>query len=196
MTFEEQIKKALEQNSRWSGSADLMWQRVSAKLGRKHPPWRKLRLLWGGAAALLILLLILPVGPGQPPPVLDPPPQSKLRSFSLLPPGKPLLVAPWETVELPLQILFCPDPPTGAEPTLLVERLSEEGDPLPVQELVLDLEALRGLGETTPFLLPIQAPPEPGRYRLKVVGTLFQGTDFYNIWGETEIFVQKEEKGR
>lgn len=51
--LDEKIKYALEETSGWSGSQDVLWDRIQTGLERKRPWWRGIRV-WACAAAVLV----------------------------------------------------------------------------------------------------------------------------------------------
>ncbi|NLJ80060.1 MAG: hypothetical protein GX335_03435 [Firmicutes bacterium] len=194
MADEKRIKEALEINSRWSGSADQLWARISPRL-RPKGPWRQQRQFWLGtaAAALLILAFFLKAVQSPLPPPAEPEENPQLRSFSALPEEEALLRAPGETIEFTLQVFPAPEGQQLGPPLLAITRLEEDQEPFLVEEIILDLEILGEVsGEAASFTLALQAPGRAGFYHYRAQGSFQQDGIVYNLQGAMEVEVQED----
>ena len=186
MTFDQQIKKTLEKNSEWPGSSDQLWERISTQLEQKKRPWHKQPFWLGTAVAAILLLALMVQSIRSPLPPETPTPEmlSRMQSFStIMLSVEPRSVNVGEQLELPLDIYLTEESePEHAQ--LLIWKTSDTEDLL-VSELLLDGSELFVQGS-----LDVDAPTEPGTYRLVVQGLTHQEGQAYAIYAEETIRVE------
>ena len=66
MTLDERIRKALRTNSKWQGSPEELWGRISSQLNKEAK--RSRQPLWLGTAAAAVVRLTLLLHTGLEPP--------------------------------------------------------------------------------------------------------------------------------
>lgn len=185
MTFDEQIKRTLQENSEWSGSPQELWSKIRAELQPKKRWWQR-PPLWLGSAAAAVVLFILLQAVWNPLPPATPQDQepSQMQTFTaLFAAPEPEQAAPGAELEIPVHVHLAP---VEQEPlSLIVVRQEAEGDTV-IQELPLNGAQL--LAEE---VLPVQAPLEPGTYRLAVQGTFRAEGQLYAAWAERIIEVEE-----
>jgi len=188
MTLDERIKEALQANSTWSGSPDELWAKVAAQLPPKRQRWRQPFGLGTAAAAVLVLAFVLYAvwNPNPPsPPVVEDAPQ--LRMFSaVLPAFEPLLVEGGAEIELAVDVSLAADS-TERPPHLEIWAEGEERS----LTAVMDLDGGALLRTRS---LTVQAPEEPGSYRLVVSGAVQEAGQLYQVHGELTIVVQSADQ--
>ena len=188
MNLDDRIREELRANSQWTASTEELWQRISSQL--QPNPKRSRQPLWLGTAAAAELVLVIvfqAVWTPQPPPLPEAEEAVTMRMLTaVLPPSGPQLVQTGEVVELTFDAHLsrqgAPAPPR--------QKIRQEGD----AEEVLEME--RGLsgGELVETrLLTVQAPEEPGSYRLVVRGSVEEQGQLLEIYGEKSIGVAAAE---
>ncbi|MFY9359973.1 MAG: hypothetical protein WBM05_04625 [Limnochordia bacterium] len=188
MNLDERIREALRANSQWPGSPDELWQRISSQLQPK--PKRSRQPLWLGTAAAAVLVLVFvfqAVWNPQPPPLPEAEEAVPMRMLTaVLPPSGPQLVQPGEVVELTLDAHLSSQG-APAPPRL---EIWQEGD---AEEVLVMERGLSGGELVETRLLTVQAPEEPGSYRLVVRGTVEEQGQLLEIYGEKSIVVAAAE---
>ncbi len=186
MALDEQIIEALEQNSTWNGSADRVWENIAAKLQPRKSWWQK-RPLWLGTAAALLLALALRMNL-PPPAVPEPKFAPRMQTFTALMPDEALHVQGGERIEIALDLrLLLAESETTQPPRLAIWRVNtaEGGEELQAEH---PLAAADLVGDS---VLTLNAPADPGTYRLIVQGVLQKEDGLYAISGEQRITVEK-----
>lgn len=190
MAFEEKIAHSLRTNSKWQGSADLLWAEIQSQLEKKTPWWRKQQLWLGTVVAVTIIMaffiqnVLTPLPPGPVEPELALQPKAFSVQFII---EEPLTVVPGDEISLAFDLLPV-DTSVAISPTLIITELGE-GSGILFQETPLSATDVHARN------LTVLAPSKPGLYRLAVHGTIVQGEQVYTIHGQREIVVQ-DEKGR
>lgn len=183
MTFDEQIKKTLRENSEWLGSPQELWDKIAKELEPKKRWWQR-PPLWLGSAAAAVVLLFLLQGVWNPLPPTVPENQEpiQMKTFTaLIAAPEPEQAAPGAELELPVDIYLTPT--HEGTLSLIMVKQEAEGETI-VQELSLDGTQL--LAEQ---VLKVQAPLELGTYRLTVQGTFQAEGQLYSAWAEKIIEV-------
>ncbi len=186
MALDEEIKRALEQNSTWDGSADQLWENIAAKLQPGKSWWQRGPFWLGTAAATLLLTFVLRtslLAPAVPEPEFAP----RMQTFTALMADEPRRVRSEERLEIPLELHPLPlEFSKGQQPRLLIWQVNGEEMEELRGELPLATEELVG-----PTLLMVDAPADPGTYRLVVQGVLQKEDGPYEVSGELKITVEK-----
>ncbi len=189
MTLDERIKQALRKNSQWEGSAEALWAQIASQLEEKPKPKRQPLWLGTAAAAVLVMALVLQAvwSPHPPEPQLPQADKSaELRLFSTaLPPIPREAVPGGGTVELVLEVHLTP---AGTPSPPQLEIWQEGTEPALVIQEELDGAQLLREG-----VLIVQAPSEPGSYRLVVHGSVPGEGQLYAIYGEKLVEVAEPE---
>ena len=189
MTFDEQIKRTLQENSEWTGSADVLWEKVASRLKQEQRWWMRRPLWLSTVAAATVLLAVMVHSMLTPPPRQAPEPAefSRMQTFSaLMLPEESLVVQKEEPLELALDIYLAAPGDAKRQPLLLLWKQEESGDVL-AGEYVLSDEDL--FGKT---FLAIKAPAESGSYRVVVQGTFYHEEQLYVVFTEKSIVVKGE----
>lgn len=185
MTLDERIRKALRANSKWQGSPEELWGRISSQLNKEAK--RSRQPLWLGTAAAAVVLLALLLHtvwnplPPQPPEVEQAAPMRMLSSA--LPELEPRVVRAGGEIQLALDIHLAGGVPE-TQPQL--EIWKEDGQE---SALVSELD-LSGVELLRDGFLTITAPSEPGSYRLVVRGTVKEQNELYGIYAEETIVIE------
>lgn len=192
MTFDEQIKEALDKNSEWKGSPDVLWAKISPKLKKKKAWWQG-QTLWLGTAVAATLFLAIMIQTQLAPLPPEPPEPAAFRmqpmaKFMVL--EEPLQAQPGETLELSLDVYAVDETEPVITPLLRIWRQA------PDQEDVLDSEIMvKPQDFLLSHLMTIQVPNKAGSYRLEIEGSFWNAGQLYAIYAEQKIIVQAE-KGR
>jgi hypothetical protein len=191
-TFEEKIQETLLENSEWSGSSDALWSKISGQLqSEKIKVHKKQRNVWFGAAVaatvfLAFMLRTMFVSTPLPPPAPEAPDVLRMQTFSVAKLPEPEVFSPGQEVELAFDTYLPSEwsleqsvylaiwKNTGEEETLTEERLIQEGEILGTSSL------------------PVQAPTEPGLYRLLLEGTFVYEGRPQAVFGEKIIRIEGE----
>lgn len=186
MTFDEQIKKTLEEKSQWSGSSDQLWEKVATQLDQKKPLWHRPPFWLGTAVAAMFIVAVLlqTVFSPLPPETHEAEELPRMQTFStiMLSP-EPLFIQVGAELELALDIYLAGEGETEYA-HLLIWKLEELEETL-ITELDLNAKELLEQGSLT-----VSAPGEPGSYRLVVQGVARDQEQLYSIYAEQSIFVE------
>lgn len=182
MNLDEQIRKTLRENSQWPGSPDALWEKVSTEL--QKPKRARVPVWLGSAAAAIVALAFLlhTVWNPVPPPVPEVGEPIQMKAFLAVPDSlDPKTVQVGEEFELLVDV----SPAASMEqisPLLQIWKQNEEGD------LLADKRGLRG-EELRSGMLMVEAPGEPGSYRLVVRGTFEDHGQWYSASAEQILVV-------
>jgi len=201
---DEEIVRALEQNTQWPGSPQKMWTAIEGKL--QPVPWYKQRRSWMPALAAAMILILILVTQGQPPQPLQPPVpdtgQAEVMQFrtmsTLEKAAGPVIIriglkdtaAAGSQLNLELNLTAAEEITFTAEtPIIRVMRTDSSGLFTIVTELSVDSWNGRELADTKPLsgTISLTAPHEPGTYLVEVniSGTIDGQPVFF---GETRSF--------
>lgn len=99
LVFKQEIKDAFEQNVQWSGSSELMWQKIQARV--KPVPWHKEYRNWLTTAAVAMIFIIILINPINNLPVKEP--SDNLITIETETHGQVYRSSP-QDVEMPVQL--------------------------------------------------------------------------------------------
>lgn len=189
MTFDEQIKKTLKENSQWPGSSEQLWDKVSSQLEPRKRLWLRPPFWFGTAVAamLLVAVLVKTVFSPLPPTLPEVEEMPRMQTFSaVMLPVEPISVQAEAELGLALDIyLVAEEEPEYAQ--LLVWQIDELEETLHTK---IDLEADYLLEQGS---LTVEVPRNAGTYRLVVQGVVQDQNQLYGIYAEQIIIVEGNE---